>query len=112
VEGAGDGFLIGLAALCLGGVIGGALGFYAGFWVALQGERDRNGGVDMVDYKIENFFGHLDRERTKEAVAHGLALLTPDEIIEVLKRALPDEDHAELVGMLLEEAQDEGEDPF
>lgn len=38
----------------------------------------------MTSYKIENFFGHLDRVQTKEAVTHGASLLTIAELADAV----------------------------
>lgn len=38
----------------------------------------------MTSYKIENFFGHLDRAQTREAVAYGAGLLTIAELADAV----------------------------
>lgn len=48
----------------------------------------------MTSYKIENFFGHLDRNQTKEAVAHGASLLTIAELADAVTLNM---NHSELV---------------
>lgn len=38
----------------------------------------------MTSYKIENFFGHLDKHQTREAVAHGAGRLTIAELADAI----------------------------
>jgi hypothetical protein len=42
----------------------------------------------MTSYKIENFFGHLDRVQTKEAVTHGANLLSVADLADAVTEGM------------------------
>lgn len=55
----------------------------------------------MTSYKIENFFGHLDRNQTKEAVAHGAGRLTIYEVADAVTQDMTAEQISEMVAHLI-----------
>lgn len=55
----------------------------------------------MTAYKIENFFGHLDRAQTREAVTHGASLLTVEQAIDAVTEGMNIDQLQEAAALIL-----------